>query len=310
MAYFAPYIDGTGLHMPSREERLGEMWARYCGIFGVDPSLEGSAPDYLMLAEFARALDEVSSLIASVYESRNPAQASGHSMDLLLPQYGLTRAAGAADDECRGRIRYSLAVKGGCSDDSVNAAVRSALDSYDLRYRLYVNDGDSTDERGIPGHSAALVAYRGRLNKLAQALYDHLAPGIGTYGSSAGVALDSGGKEHTVYLSRPEWRMAYVYPYIRKLPGADEAAITQAVVRAVTDHLNGLPVGGALNIPRLYGVIYAADPAIAGTFIVTDILATLAGDQSMSRDVLQLEWNEIVYGGSYDDPNVTIQWVE
>ena len=38
MAYFAPYIDGSGLHMPAYEDRLEELWDRYCEIFGVDPS--------------------------------------------------------------------------------------------------------------------------------------------------------------------------------------------------------------------------------------------------------------------------------
>ena len=37
MPYFAPYIDGTGLHMPTCDDRLEELWSRYCEIFGVDP---------------------------------------------------------------------------------------------------------------------------------------------------------------------------------------------------------------------------------------------------------------------------------
>ena len=34
MAYFAPYIDGTGIHMPTYEERLEALTEAYRGIFG------------------------------------------------------------------------------------------------------------------------------------------------------------------------------------------------------------------------------------------------------------------------------------
>lgn len=58
MSYFAPYIDETGLHMPSFDDRLAELWARYCEIFDVDPALSASAPDYRLLSLLARSLDD------------------------------------------------------------------------------------------------------------------------------------------------------------------------------------------------------------------------------------------------------------
>ena len=78
MAYFAPYIDGTGLHMPMYEDRLADLWDKYCTIFSVDPAVADDAPDYLLLAVFARMLDEVSALIIQVYESRNPGLHTGY----------------------------------------------------------------------------------------------------------------------------------------------------------------------------------------------------------------------------------------
>ena len=36
MSYFAPYIDDTGLNMPTYEDRLEDLVSAYRSIFGVD----------------------------------------------------------------------------------------------------------------------------------------------------------------------------------------------------------------------------------------------------------------------------------
>ena len=72
MAYFAPYIDETGLHMPTFDDRLEEFWTRYCEIFGADPDTASSAPDYQLLSLLARNLDDVSQFVSRIYESMNP----------------------------------------------------------------------------------------------------------------------------------------------------------------------------------------------------------------------------------------------
>ena len=36
MSYFAPYIDGTGIHMPTYEDRLEDLTEAYRTIFGID----------------------------------------------------------------------------------------------------------------------------------------------------------------------------------------------------------------------------------------------------------------------------------
>ena len=50
MAYFAPYIDGTGLHMPTYEDRLSDLVTAYRSIFGIDSELSESVPDYQLLS--------------------------------------------------------------------------------------------------------------------------------------------------------------------------------------------------------------------------------------------------------------------
>lgn len=90
--YFAPYIDGGGVHIPTYEDRLEALITSYKAIFGPEMNLEPSAPDYQLLSVFARALDDLSELILVDFASRNPQYASGVGLDLLLPLFGLTRS--------------------------------------------------------------------------------------------------------------------------------------------------------------------------------------------------------------------------
>ena len=307
MAYYAPYIDGSGLHLPTYDDRLAELWTRYCEIFGVDPALSASASDYQLLAAFARRLDDVSSLIRQAYESRNPLTASGHWLDLLLPQYGLVRNPDEPDVNCRRRMLVSTAAKGGCSLDSLDAAVRSVTGGkFDLKYRLYVNDADTADTNGIPSHSVALVVNNGVAGKLAQALFDHVAPGVGTYGSTAATAYDRDGGGHTVFFSRAGSKSLTVNAFVYKLPGADESAITKAVVSSIMGFVNNLEIGGTLNIPQLYGVANSADPAIANTYVVSDIQVSVPGVDHVVRDIVQCAWNQVFFIGTQDYPAVHV----
>ena len=91
MSYFAPYTDETGLHLPTYRDRLDALCEAYGSIFSPDAALTPASPDYQLLSVFARALDDVSALLLSVYNARNPFYAQGRSLDLLAALYGLTR---------------------------------------------------------------------------------------------------------------------------------------------------------------------------------------------------------------------------
>ena len=63
MSYFSPYIDDTGLHMPTYEDRLEDLVSAYRSIFGVDTEMSESVPDYQLLSVLAKALDDTSALV-------------------------------------------------------------------------------------------------------------------------------------------------------------------------------------------------------------------------------------------------------
>ena len=72
MSYFAPYLDGTGIHMPTYEDRMEDLREAYRNIFGTESELDPAVPDYQLLSVFAKALDDTSALVLQVYNSRIP----------------------------------------------------------------------------------------------------------------------------------------------------------------------------------------------------------------------------------------------
>ena len=164
MPYFAPCIDETGIHMPTYEDRLADLSEAYRNIFGIDTELSESVPDYQLLSVFAKALDDVSALVLQAYNSRNPMYATGNALDLLLPQYGLTRQPGETDASCRARIRHSLSGRSMGTADALLSAVKSVPVVKDAK--LYINESDTTDANGIPAHSVAVVTRGGETDAL------------------------------------------------------------------------------------------------------------------------------------------------
>ena len=290
MAYFAPYIDAAGIHLPTYEERLEELTGAYRNIFGIETELSASVPDYQLLSVFAKALDDVSALVLQAYNSRNPAYATGRALDLLLPQYGITREAGETDASIRSRIRHSLAGRGSGSADALLAAVKAARGVRDAL--VYINETDSTDSIGIPAHSIAVVTRAGAANAVAQSIYDKKAPGIGTWGSHSGIAADAEGREHTVAFTRCTEKKVFFHLYIRVVEGENQETIRDAVHSAVTEYLDSLGLAVPLNVPQLYGIVYGAAPALAKNFVVTDIQVSLPGVTGVIRDLVSCAWNE------------------
>ena len=290
MSYFTPYIDGTGIHMPTYEDRLEDLTEAYRNIFGIDAELGPAVPDYQLLSVFAKALDDASALVLQAYNSRNPAYASGNALDLLLPAYGLTRAAGETDASVRARIRHSLAGRSTGTADALLAAVKGAKGVRDAR--LYVNDTDSTDSISIPAHSIAVVTDGGNGEAVAQAIFDKKPPGIGTWGSTTVTVPDAQGNGHPVSFTRNTDKMIVVYLFIRVLEGGNRDEIRNALKGPVADSINGLGLAAPLNIPQLYGAAYNAKPEIAKTFIITDIQAAVSGESSAARDLVPCAWNE------------------
>lgn len=91
MAYFKPYIDGTGLHFPLYQDVLDELNDACRRIFGNDIYLEPDSQDYQVNAEVADLWADLANLAQLVYNNRSIQFAKGVSVDGLLKINGLKR---------------------------------------------------------------------------------------------------------------------------------------------------------------------------------------------------------------------------
>ena len=302
MAYSAPYLDDKGIHMPTYEDRLADLSEACRSIYGAETQLSEAVPDYQLLSIFSRALDDASALTLQAYNSRNPMYAAGEALDLLLPQYGMTRGVSESDASVRARILQFMAEKRADPAGRITGAVLAVPDV--LQARVYVNDTDEVDERGAAPHSISVVFDSGRDEDVARAVFDSKPPGIAACGSTVVNVTDAFGVLHPVGITRITPKFVIVSVHIRLLPGGSREQIEEAVVPAMTGFINSVGIDGMLNIPQLYGVGYAAMPDDADTFVIRDIQVLVRGTSSIVRDMIAPEWNEAVTADGLGGVNI------
>ncbi len=277
--------------MPTYDDRLQALCESYRSIFGMESELSASVPDYQLLSVFARALDDASALVLNAFHQMNPQYASGASLDLLLPQYGLSRLPGETDAAVRSRIVTALAGNGRTMAENILAAIR-AIPSV-KQTALYVNDTDAADARGIPAHSLCAVVRGGSLQSIAEAIFRKKAPGIGTYGTATRQVTDENGVSHAVGVYRPSMSYVTFNLQLKPLDGYDSATADR-IVGAIVDYLASFEIGQPLVVSSLYGVCYAAAGEKANTFAIPDLTATAPAAGGTTRVQVPAAWNEIL----------------
>lgn len=91
MAYRAPYVDTTGLHIPSYEDIRDDLIEGFKSIFGEDVYLEPDSQDYEMISLFALKQYDTMQLLEIVYNNRTPKTAVGTALDSLVKLNGINR---------------------------------------------------------------------------------------------------------------------------------------------------------------------------------------------------------------------------
>lgn len=106
MTYFKPYVDSTGLHIPTYNDILEDMIAAMKQIYGDDIYLDNSSPDYQLLSIFALKQSDTLQALAYAYNARSPETAIGASLDSVVKLNGIKRKA-AGHSTCQVKITGS-----------------------------------------------------------------------------------------------------------------------------------------------------------------------------------------------------------
>jgi uncharacterized phage protein gp47/JayE len=91
MAYIAPYIDASGLHVNEYNDIIQDMEAKARGIFGDDIYLENDSQDHQLLSVFAKKVADSNNGLRLVYNNMSPGNAVGAALSSLVKINGLVR---------------------------------------------------------------------------------------------------------------------------------------------------------------------------------------------------------------------------
>ena len=91
MAYFAPFIDEAGLHIPTYNAIKEHLLEEARGIYGQDIYLENDGQDYEFITLIADRIHDTFLAVQMVYNNRSPTTAIGAALDGLVSLNGIKR---------------------------------------------------------------------------------------------------------------------------------------------------------------------------------------------------------------------------
>lgn len=93
MAYFAPYVDDAGLHIPTYVDIRDDLVAQFKAIYGEDIYLDNDSQDYQMISAFAAKTYDCMQLQQIVYNNHSPKTAVGTGLSSVVKLNGIARKA-------------------------------------------------------------------------------------------------------------------------------------------------------------------------------------------------------------------------
>jgi len=91
MAYFKPYIDDAGLHVPTYADVRDDLIAQFKKIYGEDIYLGNDAQDYQMISAFALKTYDTMQMLQIVYNNQSAKTAVGTGLSSRVKLNGLRR---------------------------------------------------------------------------------------------------------------------------------------------------------------------------------------------------------------------------
>jgi uncharacterized phage protein gp47/JayE len=160
MAYVAPYVDATGLHLPTFQEILDDMITGMKTIFGNDIYLGSDSADYQLMSIFARKVYDANQNLQLAYNNRSPVTSIGIGLDSILKLNGLKRMI-PSYSSCQ------VTLTGTAGTVVLNGIVEDINGyTWSLPASVTIGLGGTVDEAAICDTVGAITALPGELTRI------------------------------------------------------------------------------------------------------------------------------------------------
>lgn len=201
-----------------------------------------------------------------------------------------------SDEQLRLRRETDLSSPGTGPVDAIRAALL-AVPGVEAA-TVFFNNGDTTDDDGIPGHSIEALVTGGDDQDIWQCLWDNVAAGIRTHGDEVGTVVDSQGREQTLRFTRPTEIPIFVKVTLVKnpktYPADGDAQVRQAIAEWGLEQETGRDVDASAVSAQAFQV--------TGVLKVTEVLVGVA-DPPVSDATISVSLREFA---TYDTSDIEI----
>lgn len=197
--------------------------------------------------------------------------------------------------ELRARQATSVAIPSLTVLDSLRGSIANL--SLVTRSKIYENDTDQENDKGISAHSIAAVVEGGSNEDIAKVLFRKKAPGVSTQGTTSVDIVDNYGLTNTINFYRPAYIDVDVIINVKRIQGYTDQS-TEDIKIKVASLLNALTIGSDVSVSSLWGAALTAMSSLADPmFSITSVTAAIHGEAPGANDI-PIAFNEVVRGNT------------
>lgn len=284
MPYVPPYVDNTGMHIPTYSEIRDDLIQQMKSIFGEDIYIDEDSKDYQQISIFAKKIFDTNALGLLVYNNRTPNTAIGVGLDNLCALVGITRKPATYST-------VQLTITGNAGTTITNGKATDGTYTWNLPASVTIPDNGTIVVEATCEVSGSITAAANTINTIATPTFGWLSV-TNTYVASAGVDVETDAELRGRYANATYQPSKTVidglFENIEALEGVTRAKIYENDTNKADS--NGLPahsitavVEGGEDKDIATAIYFKKTPGCYTNGTTSIVLNTLSGNEAIIR---------------------------
>lgn len=284
MPYVPPYIDNTGMHIPTYSEIRDDLIQQMKSIFGEDIYIDEDSKDYQQISIFAKKIFDTNALGLLVYNNRTPNTAIGIGLDNLCALVGITRKPATYST-------VQLTITGNAGTTITNGKATDGTYTWNLPASVTIPDNGTIVVEATCDVSGSITAAANTINTIATPTFGWLSV-TNTYVASAGVDVETDAELRGRYANATYQPSKTVLDGLLENIEALEGVTRSKIYENDTNEVdsNGLPahsitavVEGGEDKDIATAIYFKKTPGCYTNGTTSVVLTTLSGNEATIR---------------------------